>query len=99
METDKDRVGLLTKHMREFGLSGNALLPADNVLVTAVAILDKFPDSQFGQIFYWLLQALRFGRYSGSSNTALDEDLKEIATASALQAALAGMLGRVDGIG
>jgi len=87
--------GLLTKHMREFGLSGNALLPADNVLVTAVAILDKFPDSQFGQIFYWLLQALRFGRYSGSSNTALDEDLKEIATASALQAALAGMLVRL----
>ena len=81
--------------MREFGLSGNALLPADNVLVTAVAILDKFPDSQFGQIFYWLLQALRFGRYSGSSNTALDEDLKEIATASALQAALAGMLVRL----
>lgn len=87
--------GLLTKHMKEFGLSGNALLPADNVLVSSVAILDKFPSAHFGQVFYWLLQALRFGRYSGASNTALDEDLKEIGNASFPQNALSGMLSRL----
>jgi hypothetical protein len=87
--------GLLTKHMKEYGLSGNALLPADNVLVSAVALLDKFPEASFGQLFYWLLQALRFGRYSGSSNSALDEDLKEISNAKTTQEALAGMLARL----
>jgi hypothetical protein len=85
----------LTKQLKEFGLSGNALLPADNVLVSTVALLDKYPDAGFGQIFYWLLQALRFGRYSGSSNTALDEDLKEISNAATLKDALAGMLARM----
>jgi hypothetical protein len=91
----KSAWGLLKKHMKEVGLSGNALLPADNVLVSTVALLDKFPQSEFGKIFYWLLQALRLGRYSGSSNSALDEDLREIGNASTLEDALTAMLARL----
>lgn len=91
----KSSWALLKKHMKEIGLSGNALLPADNVLVSTVALLDKFPHAEFSKVFYWLLQALRLGRYSGSSNSALDEDLREIANASTLEDALTAMLARL----
>jgi hypothetical protein len=86
---------LLQKRMKEYGLSGNSLIPADNVLVSAIALVEKFPDTDFSQIFYWLLQALRFGRYSGSANTALEEDLREIDSASNLKDAIEGMLARL----
>jgi hypothetical protein len=85
----------LKKHFKEVGLSGNALLPADNVLVSAVALLDKFPSADFRPLFYWMLQALRLGRYSGASNTALDEDLREIGNANTLGDALSAMLARL----
>lgn len=91
----KSAWALLKKHMREAGLSGNALLPSDNVLVPTVALLDKFPEADFRLIFYWMLQALRLGRYSGSSNTALDEDLRDISNAETLKEALTGMLARL----
>jgi hypothetical protein len=87
--------GLLKKHMKEMGLLGNAVLPADNVLVPSIALLDKFPNCEFNQIFYWMLQALRLGRYSGSSNSALDEDLREITNASNVTEAVNAMLARL----
>ena len=91
----KSAWALLKKHMKEVGLSGNALLPADNVLVSTVALLDGFPEFDFRKLFYWMLQALRLGRYSGSSNSALDEDLREIGNAHTLSDALAAMLARL----
>jgi hypothetical protein len=42
-ERTKKAWTLAIKRLNDYGISGNALLPADNALVILVAILDKFP--------------------------------------------------------
>lgn len=94
-ERAKKAWALTVKHLRDRGISGNALLPSDNALVPLTALLDRFPDAPFDQVFYWLLQASRFGRYSTSSTSSMEEDLKEIADASDVKDALERLLARI----
>lgn len=94
-ERTKMAWGLAIKQLRDRGISGNALLPADNALVTLTALLDKFPDEGFSRPFYWFLQALRFSRYSSSSTSSMEEDLREVAEAKSLTEALERLLGRI----
>ncbi|MER8911434.1 DUF262 domain-containing protein [Mesorhizobium sp. M0854] len=94
-EQTKKAWGLTIKHLRDRGISGNALLPSDNALVPLTALLDRFPDAAFDQVFYWFLQATRFGRYSTSSTSSMEEDLKEIADASDVTDALERLLARI----
>lgn len=86
---------LALKHLRGFGLSGNALLPSDNALVPLIALLDRYPDAPFEQTLYWFLQASRFGRYSTSSTTSMEEDLREIADSANIGDALVRLLARI----
>lgn len=86
---------LATKHLRDKSIPGNALLPSDNALVTLTALLDRFPQEAFDPIFYWFVQASRFGRYSTSSTSSMEEDLKEVADATSLKDALERLLGRI----
>ena len=90
---------MAVKQLKTCGIAGNALLPSDNVLVTLVAFLDRFPGTKFEPFFFWLLQALRFGRYSGSTTTSLDEDLRDIANASSPVEAVEMLLGRLRHVG
>jgi hypothetical protein len=94
-ERTKKAWSLAIKHLRDSGISGNALLPSDNGLVTLIALLDKFPDDGFPQILYWFLQALRFSRYSSSSTSSMEEDLKEIAESATLVEALERLIARI----
>ncbi|TGT72988.1 DUF262 domain-containing protein [bacterium M00.F.Ca.ET.159.01.1.1] len=94
-ERTKKAWALAAKHLREHGITGNALLPSDNALVPLTALLDRYPDGAFDQIFYWFLQASRFGRYSTSSTSSMEEDLKEIAESSDLKNALERLLARI----
>ncbi|MEO3384960.1 DUF262 domain-containing protein [Mesorhizobium sp. CAU 1741] len=94
-ERTKKAWSLTVKHLRDRGISGNALLPSDNALVPLTALLDRFPEATFDQVFYWLLQASRFGRYSTSSTSSMEEDLKEIADASDIKDALERLLARI----
>ncbi len=86
---------LAIKQLRDHSIPGNALLPADNVLVSLIALLDKFPDDGFSPILFWFLQASRFSRYSTSSTTSMEEDLKEIAESATLTEALERLLARI----
>lgn len=86
---------LAIKQFKEYGILGNALFPADNALVSLISILDRYPKSDFSPIFYWFLQASRFGRYSSSSTSSMEEDLKEIADSSALQDCIERLLSRI----
>jgi hypothetical protein len=94
-ERAKKAWSLAIKQLKDHGLPGNALLPADNALVSLVALLDKFPNDNFSQIFYWFLQASRFSRYSSSSTSSMEEDLREIADAETLTDALERLLARI----
>jgi hypothetical protein len=84
----------LIGRFREYGVLSNDPLPTEAALVTMVALLDKFPAGSFAHAFYWFLQASRFGRYSGSGTTSLEEDLREISEGKDLDTALAGLLRR-----
>ncbi len=86
---------LVIKHLNDRGVSGNALFPTDNALVPLVSLADKFPDEPFDRIFYWFLQASRFRRYSSSSTTSLEEDLRDIDEAADITTALERLLARI----
>ena len=82
--------------LQNYGVLSDDPLPTQAALVTLVALLDRFPEEGgFDSAFYWFVQASRFGRYSGSSATALEEDLKEAATASNLVEGIAGLMKRL----
>lgn len=90
----KDAWGNLLKNFREYGILSNGILPTQNALVTMTALRHKFPSQPFAPAFYWFLQASRFGRYSGSSATSLEEDLKDVESAASLKEAVQLMLKR-----
>jgi len=79
---------------REYGILSNDPMPTETALVTMVALLEKFPKDPFKPALYWFLQASRFSRYSGSSATALEEDLRDISEADSLKSAVERMLRR-----
>lgn len=71
-------------------------MPTEAALVTAVSLIDRWPDEQFDLILYWFLQASRFGRYSGSGTTSLEEDLRDVGEASTMVQAIERLLARFD---
>jgi hypothetical protein len=83
--------------LREFGVMTNSILPTENALVTLGYLVEKFPSANFKNAFYWFLQASRFGRYSGSATTSLDEDLKDISESSDQKGAIKKLLARIPG--
>lgn len=94
-ERTKKAWSLAIRHLKDKGLAGNALLPSDNALVTLTALADKFSDEAFDRTFYWFVQASRFARYSTSSTSSMEEDLKEVAEATTLRDALERLLARI----
>jgi len=85
----------LIARFREYGILSNDIMPTEAALVTMVSIIDKFDDdAKFDKALYWFLQASRFGRYSSSGTTSLDEDLRDIQAATSLSDAIDKLLQR-----
>lgn len=85
----------LVKRLQEYGVLSNDPLPTEAALVTLVALHDKFPEeASFNHPFYWLLQASRYGRYSGSGTTSLDEDLRDVTESDTMKTAVTRLLKR-----
>lgn len=75
----------LIARFREYGILSNDPMPTEAALVTMVALIDKFDSkADFKLALYWFLQASRFGRYSGSGTSSLDEDLRDIDAGTSL---------------
>jgi hypothetical protein len=69
----------LVSRFREFGILSSDPMPTQAALVTMISLRAKFNDGDdFRHSLYWFLQASRFGRYSGSGTTSLEEDLRDI---------------------
>ncbi|WP_170162443.1 DUF262 domain-containing protein [Methylocystis hirsuta] len=94
-ERTKKAWSLIIRHFKDKGIGGNALLPSDNALVTLTALADRFPGESFDQTFFWFIQASRFARYSTSSTSSMEEDLKEVAESASLSDALERLLARI----
>jgi hypothetical protein len=87
----------LVKRLAEYGVLSTDTMPTQAALVTLVALQDKFQDEpSFNLPFYWFLQASRFGRYSTSGTTALDEDLRAISESTLLPDAIVKLLARFE---
>lgn len=83
----------IIQRLQHYGVLSDTPLPTQAALVTLVTLHDRFPDeTSFDHAFYWFVQASRFGRYSGSSTTSMEEDLKAIASSSSLSDAVAALL-------
>lgn len=84
----------LIARFKEYGVLSNNPMPTEAALVTAVALLDKFPSEPFPPVLYWFLQASRFSRYSGSGTTSLEEDIRDVQESGAQRAAIQKLLRR-----
>jgi hypothetical protein len=85
----------LVARLREFGILSADPMPTHTALVTLLTLVEKFDDSSnFRLALYWFLQASRFARYSGSSATSLDEDLRDVHEAGSLAEAVSRLLRR-----
>ncbi|MGD0206168.1 MAG: DUF262 domain-containing protein [Verrucomicrobiota bacterium] len=93
-ERTKEAWKNLVARFRQYGILSNDPMPTEAALVTMVALVDKFPTDPFEPCLYWFLQASRFGRYSGSGTTSLDEDLREIKDATTQSEAVEKLLKR-----
>jgi hypothetical protein len=79
--------------LQAYGVLSDDPLPTQAALVTLVALMARFSQTgDFDTAFYWFVQASRFGRYSGASNTALEEDLRGIESATSLPEAVTTLL-------
>lgn len=82
--------------LREFGVLSNDPMPTEAALVTLIALVERMPEARFEPMFYWFLQASRFGRYSGSGTTSLEEDLRDVGESTSLDDALDHLLRRFE---
>jgi len=86
----------LIARIREYGILSADPMPTQAALVTMISLVEKFDDSSnFRFALYWFLQASRFGRYSGSGSTSLEEDLRDVHEASSLSDAVHRLLRRL----
>lgn len=87
----------IVKRLAEYGVLSTEIMPTQAALITLVALQDKFQEeASFDLPFYWFLQASRFGRYSTSGSTALDEDLRAIEESTTLRDAVVRLLDRFE---
>lgn len=85
----------LIGRLREYGILSADPMPTQAALVTMLSLIEKFDDSSdFRFALYWFLQASRFGRYSGSGTTSLEEDLRDVHEASSLADAVERLVRR-----
>lgn len=84
----------LIARFREYGILSNDPMPTEAALVTMVSLIEKFPNEPFKTALYWFFQASRFGRYSGSGTTSLEEDLRDIQECATMASAVGNLLRR-----
>lgn len=85
----------LIARFREYGILSAEPMPTQAALVTMVSLVERFDDNcDFRYALYWFLQASRFGRYSGSGTTSLEEDLRDVNEGGSLSDATHRLLRR-----
>jgi hypothetical protein len=94
----KDSWKIMIRRLQAYGILSDEPLPTSAALIILAALANRFnTESNFDPGIYWLVQASRFSRYSGSGTTALDEDLKDVKSADSFVDAIARLLRRMQG--
>jgi hypothetical protein len=79
------------KRFKDFGILSSELLPSKNSLIPLFVLANRWGDSysyNFKKALKWFLLANWDGRYSGSSITSLNEDVRSIKEAPDFDAAI-----------
>jgi hypothetical protein len=85
----------LVARFKQYGVLSSNPMPTQAALVPLITMIDKYGDNKdFSIAFYWFLQASRFGRYSGSGTTSLEEDLRHIDASASVREAVGRLLQR-----
>lgn len=91
------RTGL--RRLAQYGLQSDELVPSNNALIPLFVFIDKWsehPEFRFERLFRWFLLANRDGRYGGSATTALNEDVRDLTSATTPDEALAKLHHRLQ---
>jgi hypothetical protein len=89
---------LVTDWLGEMGILTVDMLPGQSALIPAASLFSRYPGASRKLASEWLIQSLRYGRYSGASHTAIEEDLKDIDRSSTADEAIGSMRGRIRAI-
>ncbi len=89
----KDAVAFVIRDFACIGVLSADLLPAHNVLIPMFVLRAKFQDNfNFKKALHWFLVATRDGRYSGSTISELDHDIRSIDSSTSFDAAIEALL-------
>jgi hypothetical protein len=85
----KRSMGRLIRDLTSSGILNSELIYAKNTIIPLIYLYHKFPDQyDFNKSLHFLLLALARGRYSGSSETTLQEDVNVIQSARSFEEAI-----------
>lgn len=83
---------IVVQYIEERGILSAEILPTKNALIPLTLLAERYPEAFAGSgPFAWFLHATRANRYSGSSLTSLDSDVRTIVEAQNAPEALDGM--------
>jgi len=85
----KISLNALIKMFQEVGIFNLNLIYAENTLIPIIYLYSRFESEfNFNKAFHYFLLALAEGRYSGSAETQLQEDVNKIKNASSFEKAI-----------
>jgi hypothetical protein len=95
----KHGMGRLIMHLRNIGILNSELIYAKNTIIPLIYLYYRFQNQfDFNKAFHFFLLALAQGRYSGASETTLQEDINTIHKASDFEEAIAELHKEFDPI-
>ncbi|RSN75113.1 MAG: hypothetical protein DSO07_07360 [Thermoproteota archaeon] len=87
----------LIQDLRNVGVLNSELIYAKNTIIPLIYLYHKFPDQHdFNKAFHFFLLALKRGRYSGSAETSLQEDVNIIHKADSFEKAIEELHSDID---
>lgn len=84
--------------LMDHGILSSDLIPSKNALIPFCVLYDHFSSQgfDFDRGLYWFILANWDGRYGGSAQTTLNEDIKSIREASSFPEAVSRLVGKLQ---
>ena len=93
----KYSLNFLIQSFREIGILSSKMIYAKNTIIPLIYLYNRFKnDFDFKKAFFFFLLALWRGRYSGASETTLQEDINTIKKASEFEEALISLIKKLE---
>ena len=92
-ERFKHCLNRLIREFRNVGILTSKLIYAKNTIIPMIYLYNTFEDEfEFGKAFFFFFAALWRGRYSGASETTLQEDINKIKNAASFEDAIKNLV-------